>query len=91
MESGPMQAWRSELFVTDLVKMEEIQRLEEGDGDPRIFLGGEHKHTYDSRLKRYCTEEFDKQVHFRTLRAGKVPEGWGYLVRDFILRMRIDN
>ena len=66
--------------------------MEEGDGDRRIyFLGGEHKHTYDSRLKRYCTEEFDKQAHFRTLRAGKVPEGWGYLVREVILRMRIDN
>ena len=56
-----------------------------------LILGGEHKHTYDSRLKRYCTEEFDKQAHFRTLRAGKVPEGWGYLVREVILRMRIDN
>ena len=31
-----MQAWRSELFATDLVKMEEIQRLEEGGGDRRI-------------------------------------------------------
>ena len=30
------QAWRSELFATDLVKMEEIQRLEEGGGDRRI-------------------------------------------------------
>ena len=47
-------------------------------------MGGEHKHTYDSRLKRYCTEEFDKQAHFRTLRAGKVPVGWGYLVREVI-------
>ena len=52
MESGARQAWRSELFETDLVKMEEIQRLEEGGGDRRIFfLGGEHKHTYDSRLR----------------------------------------
>ena len=54
-------------------------------------MGGEHKAHLRFTVKRYCTEEFDKQAHFRTLRAGKVPEGWGYLVRVVILRMRIDN
>jgi hypothetical protein len=30
------------VFATDLVKMEKSHRLEEGDGDRRILLGGEH-------------------------------------------------
>ena len=30
----------------------------------------------------------NKQAHFRTLRAGKVPEESGYLVRDFLLGER---
>ena len=57
-----------------------------------LILGGEQKHTYDSRLKRYCTEEFDKQAQFRTLIAGKVPEEWSYLIREGLSSVwRVDH
>ena len=77
------------VFATDLVKMEKSHRLEEGGGDRRILLGGEHKLHLRFTVKRgIVPRSLNKQAHFRTLRAGKVPEESGYLVRDFLLGER---
>mgnify|MGYP004372623059 FL=1 len=40
MESGPMQAWRSELFVTDLVKMEKFRGWKKAVGIAGFDFGG---------------------------------------------------
>ena len=52
-------------------------------------MGGEHKlHLRFTVSRGIVPRSLNKQAHFRTLKAGKVSEESGYLVRDFLLGER---